>query len=486
VKRLVLMIALVSLIVSCETTKRQTPTKQPLLAQKLESFIQDYMDWYGLPGLSIAVVQDGRVVFAKGYGVTSLETVAPVTPRTIFSMASVTKLFVGTAVMQLAERGLVELDAPIVRYLPYFRLADERYREITVKQMLSHTSGMPDMEGAELYSSWENPEFDELALERYVRNLAVISLLASPGESYNYSNMAYDVLGDMVAKVSGEAFEEYVRKNILIPLGMKDSTLLYEEVNKELLAQPHLMGSNLEYAVSDLFPYSRRHPACGSLFSNVMDMSRWAMANIGRGTLEGKRILDAASYDIMWEPAVKADNPVGISWLIEDIGPFRMLSHGGGDPGFRTEFYIVPDRSIGVVVMANAWEDQINPVAMRAINILLERDDPDWFTFFHGCLWKSIRKDGVDATLGLCRQLIGQHGKELFHPAILNQHGRRLDELGKLEDAAKLFELNVELYPDIQQLRDVLAETYRRLGKSDLAIDSYRRSLELNPAPPEK
>ena len=126
--------------------------------------------------------------------------------------------------MQLAEQKRIDLNHPVIKYLPYFKMKDQRYKSITLLQMLSHTSGLPDIEAEELYSSWENPEYDDQALERYVYSVQDKSLIANPGESYVYSNMAYDILGDLISKVSGMSFEQYIEKNILNPLAMNKST----------------------------------------------------------------------------------------------------------------------------------------------------------------------------------------------------------------------------------------------------------------------
>ena len=456
-------------------------TRRDSFSEQMDGFIDQYFDWFNIPGLSIAIVSGGNVVFSKGYGVSNVNTGQRTTRDTLYSTASVTKLFVGTAIMQLVEKKLIDLNDPVAKYLRYFRMKDERYKSITILQMLSHTSGLPDIATEELYSSWENPEYDEGALERYVRSVQDKSLIANPGESYSYSNMAYDVLGDLISKVSKMPFEQYIKQHILDPLEMKKSTILFKNVDSNLLASPHLMDEQFEYKVSDMIPYSRRHPACGTLFSNVKEMSHWAIANMNRGVFKGKRILQDASYETMWRPAVIEDNPVGISWLIEDIGPYKLFSHGGGDPGYRTEFYIIPEKSIGVIVMANGWEDPINPIAMKALNMLLGENEKDWFSFFQGQIWKSVRKKSSAITVQYCRELIRENGKEAFHPAILNQLGQRLEEKDKTDYALALYELNTELYPTIFQLFNILANTYLKMGKKELAIEACKRSLELKP-----
>lgn len=479
-KKLALLAGLTALWLLCNNPRIPGQIGVASLSDQMDSFIHEYLDWHNIPGLSIAIISENRVVFSKGYGVSNVNTRQKVTPETLFSTASVTKLFVGTAVLQLAEQKKIDLNDLVIKHLPYFKLKDERYKSITILHLLSHTSGLPDIEAEELYSSWENPEHDDGALERYVRSLQNTTLAARPGESYAYSNMAYDILGDLISKVSGMPFEQYIKQNLLDPLEMEKSTILFKDVDKNLLASPHLMDENFGYEVSALIPYSRRHPACGTLFSNVMEMSHWAIANMNRGLFKGKRILQASSCEMMWRPAVIADNPVGISWLIENFGPYKMFSHGGGDPGYRTEFYIIPEKAVGVVVMANCWEDQVNPVALKALRMALGEGEKDWFSFFQGQIWKCVRNNRSDITVQYCRELIKKNGLGVFHPAILNQLGQRLEEMNKTDYALALYKLNTELYPKTFQLLNVLARIYLKMGEDEKAREACKKSLELN------
>lgn len=210
-----------------------TPTPQPewkpeesdfnaALEEVLDPFFSIYIEKVGITGFSVGVVKDNKIVYAKGFGVRDFETQEPVTAYSLFHMASISKPFVATAIMQLVEEGKIILDKSLVTYLPYFQLDDERYNEITVRQMLSHVSGMPRA----MDYHWDQPEYDEGALERYVRSLADQKLLFTPGDEFSYSNVAYEVLGDVIAKVSGQPFENYEKENILAPLGMDQSTFL--------------------------------------------------------------------------------------------------------------------------------------------------------------------------------------------------------------------------------------------------------------------
>src|SRR5262249_46283807 len=160
-----------------------------------------------------------------------------------------------------------DLDAPVTRYVPYFRLKDPRYADITVRHMVTHTSGMPDVKDY----LWNKPEYDEGALERYVRSLDDKTLLWPPGQKFRYSNMAFEVLGDLVAKVSGMSFEDYVEANILKPVGMKSSTLLYKRADPAKLAAGYTRRGGSVVPVAH-YPYNRAHTPSSNLHSNVEDM----------------------------------------------------------------------------------------------------------------------------------------------------------------------------------------------------------------------
>jgi CubicO group peptidase (beta-lactamase class C family) len=250
------------------------------LAGRLDPLLSRAVEEQHIPGLAIGVVQNGKLVYARGFGTMEVgKDDRPVTTQTLFHMASITKTFVATSIMQLWEQGKVDLDAPVRQYVPYFQLRDARAAAITVRQMLTHTSGMPDVNDYE----WDKPQYDDGALERYVRSLSDRKLLWAPGTKFAYSNMAFEVVGDLVAKVSGQSFEDYVEAHILEPLGMSSSTLLLRKANAGLLAAGHTKGTAGSMKVVKHYPYNRTHTPSSDLHSNVDDMARWAIANLNRG-----------------------------------------------------------------------------------------------------------------------------------------------------------------------------------------------------------
>jgi len=341
------------------------------LQTELEPKITEAISKGFLPGFAIGIVKNGKLIYAKGFGLAKLGTNTPVTSRSLFHMASVTKTFVATAVMQLVEQGKIDLDAPVTKYLSYFKMDDERYRDIRIRQMLSHTSGIPDTTNYH----WDKPEYDDGALERFVRSTANQKLVFPPGQNFAYSNTAYEILGDVISKVSGETFEDYVQHHILTPLGMKDSTLLVRQANPSLLTSPHV-EENHKLIVSKIFPYNRAHAPSSTLYSNIEDMSRWAIANLNHGELDGKRILKRETAELMWRPVVNAFSmKEGLAWFVTDLQGHHLVMHSGGDVGFESQLMLAPNDSVAVVAMSNyATSDKgyFRELAAQALKIILD------------------------------------------------------------------------------------------------------------------
>jgi CubicO group peptidase (beta-lactamase class C family) len=368
-------ISTILLGLACALPARAQPGENRYV-ERLEPFIQKTMQEAKVPGLAVGIVEVGRPVYVRGFGAMDARDPArPVTAETLFHMASITKPFVATSVMQLAERGRVDLDAPITRYLPYFQLKDPRYRAITVRLMLIHTSGMPDVEDY----LWDKPEFDDGALERYVCSLQDKVLLSEPGTKFAYSNMAFEVLGDLVAKISKKSFEKYVDNNILKHVCMASSTLLLNEADPAKLAAGHTRGKDGAVIPVAHYPFNRSHTPGSNLHSNATDMVRWMLVNLNRGELDGRRILKDSTYDLMWKPTeasrdVRTGFSVGISWFLRSHHAEQLVRHGGSDDGFLTAVVMLPARKTGVVVLINSDRAPLAAIERMALLVALRED----------------------------------------------------------------------------------------------------------------
>ena len=335
---------------------------------EIDKFVEKMMLYHDIPGLAVGIGKDEQLVINKSYGYKNIETKEVLKDNCVFHMASVTKLLVGTSIMQLAEKGAVNIEEKVVNYIPYFKIDDERYKDITVKQMLSHISGMPDIDDY----GWDNPEFDELALERFVKSITDLKLLWDPGYKFQYSNVAYEILGDLISKVSKMTFEEYVHKNIFKALGMTNSSLLTFERDRNEIVTPHTKDEEKNVIISKTFPYNRAHSPSSTLTSNVEDLSKWAFASINKGTYGDAKILEEETYNKMWTPQkdINEREQIGLSWFIRKHRDLQVYGHEGSDIGFRTSFAIVPEENLFVSVHTNIQSAPTRRIQKGILDIL--------------------------------------------------------------------------------------------------------------------
>ncbi len=353
-------------ISGCSQTRQATTSSKEFL--EIETFLQSLIDTGNVPGISIAVTRGQQIAYSKSFGVTNLQTKKKLAPYHTFHIASISKTFTATAVMQLVESGKIDLNAPLISYLPYFKMNDDRYKMITIKQMLNHTSGMPDVEDYE----WEKSVSDEGAAERYTRSLVDNELISTPGTEFHYSNMAFDVMADLVGKVSGISFEKFVKENILLPLGMTESSFYFPEIKDSLKTTPHT-GSPPK--VSLVYPYNRMHAPSSTLNSNVLELAHWAIANMYNGEYNGKKILSSATHTMMMTPTfvVNSDRKtsIGLSWFMYTYKGLINYEHGGSDLGYKSMLTLIPEKKLGIIILSNLDEIRMYDTRNKIRDILL-------------------------------------------------------------------------------------------------------------------
>jgi CubicO group peptidase (beta-lactamase class C family) len=414
------------------------------LDREFSPLVQNVIETHELPGLAIGVVVNNQIVYAKGFGFTNVDAQEPMSITTVFHMASISKPFVATALMQLVNQDEIQLDAPVTTYLPYFKLDGDGYRDITIQQMLSHVSGMPDVEDYE----WNTPVYDEGALERYVRSLSSRSVLSTPGDKFAYSNMAFECLGDVIAKVSGISFADYEKEFVLNPSGMKESTFLKPEYLPENWASPH--QRIIETFVWDGYPYNRMHGPSSTLHSNVLEMCNWAITNLNRGSFNGQQILSPASYDILWKPRVEISGgrAVGLSWFLEEYRGEKAVLHSGGDTGFSAYFIMLPERSTAVVVLCNHNPGPARRIAQSALDIVLGHEPGPVPPYANITVCKTLDERGLDAAVAHWDSLMTHHPDD--YDFSLEQFYNLVTavELERVNSAEKIARLCARIFPE--------------------------------------
>jgi CubicO group peptidase (beta-lactamase class C family) len=319
------------------------------LAAFFDGLVPHALSRAGIPGAAVAIVKDGQILFARGYGYADLAERRPVqADATLFRQGSVSKLFTWTAVMQLIEQGKLELDADVNRYLD-FKIPATRGRAITLQHLLTHTAGFEDMAASVAY-----PSANQLVpLGQHLRT-HIPERIFAPGERIAYSNYGNALAGYIVERVSGEPFADYVRKHILEPLGMSRST--FEQPLPQALVPMMAHGyESISKSEPEPFAYVQIAPA-GALSATVTDMAHFAIAHLQGGRFGDGRILREETVDLMharhYEVAPGTPGFAFGFWEARRNG-WRMLGHSGDVGSFHTNLYLVPEAGYGIVTQLN-------------------------------------------------------------------------------------------------------------------------------------
>ena len=458
-----------------------------LYISDLDGVLQEIMLRWDVPGMAIGIVKGDEVAYAKGFGVQSLETQTPVTLDTIFCVQSISKCFVATAVLQMVERGKLDLDAPLVQYLPYFQMDDERYRQITIRQALSHTSGMPDMEESEYVELVTHPEYDDESAERFVRGLNNRKLIASPGERFSYSNIAYNVLGDMLAKVAGNSFEEVMREHILIPSGMPNSTFMLADIPTNLLAVPHLRSPEMK--VNPVYPYHRADTPSSFLHTTVIDMCHWGSTALNRGSYLNQNILSPAGYDLMWTAVAKRGSSpsmyeeMGLGWSLGHYKDVKTVCHGGGGFGWNAFLLILPEKNCAAVILCNEESNAHVRVTRAVADVLLEEKPQANSVSWMIPISRALAEGGIEAAYARYAEIKERKDDDEFfiQEYELINLSLQLFTAKKTDLAIEVLGLNIHAYPEYIESYLEQAKLYLYQGKIMQAKESLLKALSIEP-----
>jgi CubicO group peptidase (beta-lactamase class C family) len=326
----------------------------------VDALVQAHMKDRLIPGLSLAVIKDGKVVLVKGYGLANVEHNVPAKPETIYQSGSMGKQFTATAVMMLVEDGKLGLDDRISKYLDG---TPEAWKEITVRHLLTHTSGIKNYSPKDLNYRQDYTE------EELQKKAASFPLDFAPGEKWRYSNTGYVLLGIVIHKASGEFYGDLLSRRVFKPLGMETARIINEPdiiPNRAAGYTP----KNGQLKNQDWVSPSLNTTADGSLYLSVLDMAKWDAA------LSTEKLLKKESLEQMWTPVKLRDGktePYGFGWAVREIKGHRVVEHGGVWQGFAAAIVRYRDDKLTVVIMTNQTAGNPGKLALVLAELYLAK-----------------------------------------------------------------------------------------------------------------
>ena len=343
----------------------------------IDEYVKKQMDETRMPGVALGIVKGDTILHLKGFGEAD-DSGRAVTAQTPFIIGSMSKSFTALAIMQLVEDGKVELDAPVKRYLPWFRVATPgASSRITVRNLLNQTSGLSAKSDAHLLREGDGKS----SLEKAVRSLSTVELDRPVGKGFEYANLNYTVLGMIVQSVSGESYERYVKDHILIPLDMRDSYMFVPEAEQHGLATGHQYWFGWPFSGGGIAE-SRAGTPSGYISSTARDMSHYLIAQLNDGRYERAQILSPEGIAELHRGTANmhGGSYYAMGWVESELGGVPLVWHDGDTGDFHATMILVPQRGWGVVVLMNGSNHLriagMDGIANGVVSLLLGRQPP--------------------------------------------------------------------------------------------------------------
>lgn len=399
--------------------------------QQLDSYIDAAVNQFEIPGLAVGIIKNGEIVLANGYGYANTATKTEVDENTVFGIASCSKAFTAACIAILVDEGKLDWNDHVVDILPHFQLHDTYItRELTVEDLLCHRSGYETFDGDLLWYGTDYSREEVVSRFKYRENPY------SFREQFGYSNLMFIIAGEVIREVSGMSWEDFIEEKIFIPLGMTSTTTTNTGFNPDMnIAWPHLDGE-----LMDFINYDNSGPAA-SINSSVIDLLAWVKLMLDKGAIEDTSIFTENQYYKLVSPhtvlragrAEKIDGrhfaSYGLGWFLYDYQGMKVIHHGGGLPGFHSKVVLVPEDSLGYVILANELGGLVGAIENKILDYHIGDAEKDWASLYLDYVNKgkereenriakldSSRIEGTKPSLEL-NDYIGTYEDKMYGPA---------------------------------------------------------------------
>ena len=391
----------------------QTLFSQGLSSKQIDSIVQSSMTMMPLAGLAVAVVKDGKVIHAKGYGVSSIESGKKVDENTLFAIASNSKAFTTTALAMLVDEGKLNWNDKVVDHIPEFKMYDPYITaNFNIQDLLTHRSGLGLGAGDLMFF----PDGSDFTVEDVLNSFQYQKPVSPFRTKYDYDNLLYVVAGELVARISGMSWAEFVENNIMKPIGMMRSAGVYQRIAvKSNVAFPHATDKGKLKQLEHYLKNDETLGAAGGIYSSVSDLSNWLFLHLNNGKY-GKdlkeQLISEQNHAELWKPHtnirfnIEPDLPYrshfqayGLGWFLQDKAGVVTVEHTGGLPGMLSRTILIPELNVGVVVLTNTDPGGYSywTIAMEIVDAYLGVKRKDWISFSEKRI-QEMEKEGDSVT----------------------------------------------------------------------------------------
>lgn len=468
------------------TISAQKETKEiDQFASELDHKIPQLLNDFIVPGAAIAIIENGKIILQKGYGYSNIDKGIRVTNTTGFNIGSISKTVAAWGIMKLVQEGEIDLDAPAEKYLTRWHLPESEFdsNKVTIRRLLSHTAGL-SLHG---YPGW-SPKDDlptiEESLDGKNNGPGRVEIIMEPGTKWKYSGGGFSMLQLIIEEVTGQKFEDYMQAQILNPLGMTSSSYTIDE---KMLKSSSLEHNNFGEVIDfELFTAQ----AAAGLHTTINDFTKFALASLYADKNNKQQILSASYLEQMMTPAPASNESYGLGYQVESIDGTSMTlaGHGGANTGWHAFLRVNPVTNDGFVMITNGG----------AGHNIYRQIYCDWIFWKTGesmgnrCnilpsvasnLKQLVDDEGIDNIKSHYAELKKNLANEYnFSEDQLNQLGYHYLGNDKVDYAAAIFKLNVELFPKSSNVYDSYGEALLKQDDKEKAIENYKKSVEINPA----
>lgn len=438
---------------------------------KLENYIKEYQRIKEVPSVTAGILLDNKIYWNGSYGYADIENLVPSSTKSVYRIASISKPITAVAIMQLVERGKINLDEDITKYVTYY---PKKRWKVTVRNLLNHTAGI---------RNYLPGEFDSKAQFSTIREaVAVIakdSLMFEPGTRYSYNTLSYNLLAAAIETVTGKTFGEYLRQNIFEPAKMYSTFLEFQPAIVMNRAKGYIKNDFREFQNAPLADLSNKYPG-GGMISTVEDLLRFAQS------LLNETILSNSSFELMATRS-KLKNGREIQYglgfqVLYDEKERRVITHSGGGTGFTSMLQIYPELKVVTSHLINIRDRNLNRPSEAIFSIVIDKEEVSIKTSTADAMNKIIRTAGIDSAISFYNYVkVNDTVNYILNEEELNFLGYDLLSLNWVMDAIEIFKLNRNEYPDYAGSYLGLGDAYLKDKNKGLAIRNYRKVLQLEP-----